>query len=162
MFFVFLPFSSLSFTVKDNSKAPVLYKVLHHKSEIFLQCFHCYKYIFPDTTPIQANIDFLILRKNGFLKLRLLKERGVYSHNCNKLNKPNMLSAQTSREFKNDGISTPSINTSRDPYRSFKSHQRLNQNPRSGLLCCHRRSILTSNMALTRYSTQTLFKQARN
>ena len=52
------------------------------------------------------------------------KERGVYSHDFNKLNKTNMLSAKISREYKNGGISTPSVDMSRpsrDPYRSFKS-----------------------------------------
>ena len=53
---------------------------------------------------------------------RRLKERGVYSHNCNKLNKTNMLSAEISKEFKNSGIPTPSII----------------DNPLVGLLCCHR------------------------
>ena len=51
-----------------------------------------------------------------------------------------MLLAKISREFKNRGISTPSIDTSRssrDPYRSFKSQHRC-QNLCSGLLCCHR------------------------
>ena len=43
---------------------------------------------------------------------RRLKERGVYSHYCNKLNKTNMLSAKTSRELRNSGICDPSINTS--------------------------------------------------
>ena len=61
------------------------------------------------------------------------------SHNCNKLNKTNMLSTKISRKFKNSVISTPSIDTSRpsrDPYRSFKSQHRC-QNLCSGLLCCH-------------------------
>ena len=52
------------------------------------------------------------------------KERGVNSHDFNKLNKTNMLSAKISREYKNSGISTPSVDLSRpsrDPYRSFKS-----------------------------------------
>ena len=52
------------------------------------------------------------------------KERGVNSHDFNKLNKTNMLSAKISREYKNSGISTPSVDMSRrsrDPYRSFKS-----------------------------------------
>ena len=31
---------------------------------------------------------------------RRLKERGVYSHNCNKLNKNNILLVKISREFK--------------------------------------------------------------
>ena len=56
------------------------------------------------------------------LGLKGLKERGVYSHNCNKLNKTNMLSAKISKEFKNSGISAPSII----------------DNPLVGLLCCHR------------------------
>ena len=47
-----------------------------------------------------------------FIDRRRLKERGLYSHNCNKLNKTNMLSAKISREFKNSGISIPSIDTS--------------------------------------------------
>ena len=44
---------------------------------------------------------------------RRLKERGVYSHNYKKLKKTNMLSPNTSREFKNSGLPTPSIDTSR-------------------------------------------------
>ena len=54
----------------------------------------------------------------------LINARGVYSHSSNNLNKTNMLSAKISREFKNSGTSTPSIDTfrpSRDPYRSFRS-----------------------------------------
>ena len=54
--------------------------------------------------------------------------------------------------LKNSGISTPSIDTyrtSRDPYQSFKSQHRR-QNPRSGLLCCHRYSILTLNLTLNK------------
>ena len=54
----------------------------------------------------------------------LINARGVYSHYSNNLNKTNMLSAKISREFKNSGTSTPSIDTfrpSRDPYRSFRS-----------------------------------------
>ena len=34
---------------------------------------------------------------------------GVYSHNCIKLNKPNMLSAKIPSEFKNSGISESSL-----------------------------------------------------
>ena len=78
-----------------------------------------------------------ILGLKGLIDRRRLEERGVHSHNCNKLNKTNMLSAKISREFNNSGISTPSVDTSRrsrDPYRSFKSQHRC-QNPRSGLLC---------------------------
>ena len=52
-------------------------------------------------------------------------ERDVYSHNCNKLKKRNMLSATiSSREFKSGGISTPSIYTSwqsGDPCHYYKS-----------------------------------------
>ena len=43
---------------------------------------------------------------------------------CNNLNKTNMLSAKISGEFKDSGISSSSIDTSRpsrDPYRSLKS-----------------------------------------
>ena len=62
------------------------------------------------------------------------------SHNCNKLNKTNMLSTKISRKFKNSVISTPSLidtsRPSRDPYRSFKSQHRC-QNLCSELLCCH-------------------------
>ena len=68
------------------------------------------------------------------------KERGVDSHDFNKLNKTNMLSAKISREYKNSGISTPSVDMSRpsrDPYRFFKSQHQC-QNFLSGLLCCHR------------------------
>ena len=68
------------------------------------------------------------------------KERGVNSHDFNKLNKTNMLSAKISKEYKNSGISTPSVNISRpsrDPYHSFKSQHQC-QNLLSGLLCCHR------------------------
>ena len=60
-----------------------------------------------------------------------VKKRGVYSHNCNKLNKTHMLSAKISREFKNGGKSTRLVDTSR-PSRD----PRLCQNPRP-LLCCH-------------------------
>ena len=43
-----------------------------------------------------------------------VKKRGFYSHgNCNKLNKTNMISMKLSRRFKNSGITTPSIDTSR-------------------------------------------------
>ena len=48
-------------------------------------------------------------------------EKGLYSHNFNKLKKTNTLSVKTSREFQRSIISTPSIDTSRDPYLSFKS-----------------------------------------
>ena len=41
------------------------------------------------------------------------KERGVNSHDFNKLNKTNMLSAKMSREYKNSGISTPSVDMCR-------------------------------------------------
>ena len=54
-------------------------------------------------------------------------ERGVYSHNYNKHNKTSMFSAKKSREFKNRGISTPSVDTSRPfnhPYRFFKFQRR--------------------------------------
>ena len=47
----------------------------------------------------------------GVRDRRRLKERGV-SHNCNKLNKTNMLLAKILREFQKSGISTPSIDTS--------------------------------------------------
>ena len=52
------------------------------------------------------------------------------------------------REFKNSGISTPSIDTSRSSG-DFKSQHRC-QNPRSGLLCCHRQSIHTLNLTLSK------------
>ena len=48
----------------------------------------------------------------------------LYSHNCNKLDKTNILLVKISREFKNSGIATPSIDTSRssrDPYCSFSN-----------------------------------------
>ena len=54
---------------------------------------------------------------------RRLKERGVYSYNCNELNKTDTLVAKISREYKNSA-STPSIDPSRpsrDPYRSLKT-----------------------------------------
>ena len=74
---------------------------------------------------------------------RPLKGKGVYSHNCNKLNKNNMTSAKISNErVINSGISALSVDTSRNPYGSFKSQNRC-QNPRSGLLCLQRQSILT-------------------
>ena len=68
------------------------------------------------------------------------KERGINSHDFNKLNKTNMLSAKISKEYKNSRISTPSVDMSRpsrDPYRSFKSQHQC-QNFLSGFLCCHR------------------------
>ena len=83
---------------------------------------------------------YLILGILAFNRWRRLKERGVHSHNCNKLNETNMLSAKISREFNNSGISTPSIDTSRrsrDRFRSFKSQHRC-QNPHTLLLCYHR------------------------
>jgi len=92
----------------------------------------------PEYPPLGSKRGCLIERKR-------LKERGAYSHNCNRLNKTNMLSAKLSREFWNSGISTLLIDTprsSRDPYRSFKSGQHRCQNPRSELLRCHRQSIL--------------------
>ena len=54
---------------------------------------------------------------------RRLKERGVYSYNCNELNKTDTLVAKISREYKNSA-STPSIDPSRpsrDPYRCLKT-----------------------------------------
>ena len=69
---------------------------------------------------------------------RPLKERGVYSHNCNKLNKNNMTSAKIpNQRVINSGISASSVDMSRNPYDSFKSQNRC-QNPRSGLLCLQR------------------------
>ena len=40
---------------------------------------------------------------------RNLKGGGYHTHNCNKLNKSNTLSAKISREFKNSAMSTPLI-----------------------------------------------------
>ena len=78
----------------------------------------------------------------GVRDKRRLKERGVYSHNCNKLNKTNMLSAKILREFQNSGISTPSIDTSqgRLEIQIALSNPNIDgcQNPRLGSLCCHR------------------------
>ena len=54
-----------------------------------------------------------IVGLKGLIHGRRLKERGVHSHNCNKLNETNMLSAKISREFNNSGIFTPSVDTSR-------------------------------------------------
>ena len=54
-----------------------------------------------------------ILGLKGLIDRRRLKERGVHCHNCNKLSETNMLSAKISREFNNSGISTPSVDTSR-------------------------------------------------
>ena len=53
---------------------------------------------------------------------RRLKERGVYSYNCNELNKTDALVAKISREYKNSASSSidPS-RPSRDPYRSLKT-----------------------------------------
>ena len=104
----------------------------------------------------KCTVNDLIKARGQGSKRGRLKEKGVYSHYCNKLIKTNMLSAKTSRELKNSGICDPSISTSRpsrDPNRSFKSRHRC-QNPRSGLLCCHRQSILTLNLALdkTKYA----------
>ena len=62
---------------------------------------------------------------------RCLKERGIYSDDRNKLNKTNMLLAKISREFKNGGVSTPTLLICLGhPYCSFNSQQR-SQNPRS-------------------------------
>ena len=75
-----------------------------------------------------------------------LKERGVYSHNCNKLNKSYMLLAKISREFKNSQISRPEI----------KSQHRC-QNPRSGLLCYAFVSLsILWTWHWTRWNTQSL------
>ena len=38
-------------------------------------------------------------RRRGGIGRGHLKMRGVYSHNCDKLNKTNMLSAKTPKEF---------------------------------------------------------------
>ena len=96
---------------------------------------------------------------------RCLKESGVYSYNCNKLYKTDMLLAKISREFKNSRISTPPIDPSRPsrgPYHSLKSRCRC-QNPHSELLCFHRYSMLTLKMTLnkTKYA-RGLVNQAIN
>ena len=68
------------------------------------------------------------------IERRRLKEKGVCSHNGNKLNETTMLSAKISRELINSILSSPSIGTSwpsKYRYRSFKS-QCPCQNPRSG------------------------------
>ena len=49
---------------------------------------------------------------------RRVKERGVPSHNCNKLTKTNVLLQKISREFKKSRISTPSWKT--DMFRPSK------------------------------------------
>ena len=54
-----------------------------------------------------------ILGLKGLIDRRRLKDRGVHCHNCNKLNETNVLSAKIAREFNNSGISTPSVDTSR-------------------------------------------------
>ena len=72
-------------------------------------------------------LNFFGSKWGRLIHTRRLKEKGVYTHNSNKLNKTNMLSAKISREFKNSGISTSSkfVNNnntsgpSRDPYCSF-------------------------------------------
>ena len=75
-----------------------------------------------------------------------LKERGVYSHSCDKLNKSYVLSAKISREFKNSQISCLEI----------KSQHRC-QNPRSGLLCYAFVSLsLLWTWHWTRWNTQSL------
>ena len=75
-----------------------------------------------------------------------LRERGVYFHNCNKLNRSYMLSAKISREFKNSQISRLEI----------KSQHRC-QNPRSGLLCYAFVSLsLLWTWHWTRWNTQSL------
>ena len=54
-----------------------------------------------------------IVGLKGLIHRRRLEDRGVHCHNCNKLNETNMLSAKIAREFNNSGISTPSVDTSR-------------------------------------------------
>ena len=79
---------------------------------------------------INARGVYLILRvqAGAFNRWKAFKtERGVYSDNYNKHNKTSMFSAKKSREFKNRGISTPSVDTSRPsnhPYRFFKFQHR--------------------------------------
>ena len=68
-----------------------------------------------------VSIQFYGSKWGHVIDRRHLEEGGVYSHNCNKLNKTNMLLTIVSRVFENNsGVSTPSW-PSRDAYRSFKS-----------------------------------------
>ena len=63
---------------------------------------------------------------------RHLKERSVYSRNCNKLHKTYMPPANIWPKFTNSGISGPSIDAPRpfrDPYRLFFKSQLRCQNP---------------------------------
>ena len=67
---------------------------------------------------------YLILevQEGHLIDSRHFKRRGVYFHNCNKLNQTNKLSAKISSEFKNSGKFTPSTDISplsRDPYLSL-------------------------------------------
>ena len=80
-------------------------------------------------------------RTGRLLNFRGLSERGVYSHNCNKLKETNTvwIRQKYQESWKKNGISTPSIDMSwpsRNPCHPFNTQQRC-QNPRSGLLCCH-------------------------
>ena len=56
----------------------------------------------------------------------------------------------SSTKLNSRSLATTSIDTSgpsRDLYRSFKQiPTSICQNPRSGLLCCHRKSILTNSL----------------
>ena len=67
-------------------------------------------------------------KRGCLIDRRRLKERRVYSHNCDKLNKSNMPSAKILS-------------------RSSKPQHRC-QNASSGLLCCHCESIPTLNLIL--------------
>ena len=52
-------------------------------------------------------------KRGRLIDRRRFKERGVYTHDCSKLNKTNMLPEKISIGFLSNKILTPSIDTSR-------------------------------------------------
>ena len=92
-------------------------KVFHFRLTFVAQKRPCLSSLFAFTAcPRPTAVNDLINIRGVYLILGVqtgaFKTWGsVYSRNCKKLKKAKLLSAKISREFKNSGISTPSIDT---------------------------------------------------
>ena len=97
-----------------------------------------------------ASISFKGSKKGRLIDRTRLKDRGVYSQNCKKHSRSNKLLEKISRELKI--VEYPLHQLLRlgrqEIHIALSQSQHRCQNPRSGIMCYHRQSILTLNLTL--------------
>ena len=97
-----------------------------------------------------ASISFKESKKGRSIDRKRLKDRGVYSQNYKKHSRSNKLLEKISRELKIAEYPLHQLLRlgRQEIHIALSQSQHRCQNSRSGIMCCHRQSILTLNLTL--------------